>query len=81
MADKWIQDAVQRPGAFTKKAEAADMGVQEYAKKVLKPGSEASTRTKRQAALARRFSSGDIARANRAKARGQRSAAKKLMGS
>ncbi len=50
---KWIQKAIKRPGAFTKKAKAAGMSVQEYASKVLKKGSKASTRTKRQAALAR----------------------------
>ena len=49
----WIQGAIKRPGAFTKKAKAADMSVGAYANKVLKKGSDASTRTKRQASLAK----------------------------
>jgi hypothetical protein len=53
MARKWIQKAIKRPGAFTAKAKAAGMSVAGYASKVLRPGSGASTRTKRQAALAR----------------------------
>jgi hypothetical protein len=53
LADKkWIQKAIKRPGAFTRKAKADDMSVAGYAKKVLKKGSPASTRTKRQASLA-----------------------------
>lgn len=50
---KWIQGAIRRPGAFTAKAKRAGKGVQAFAAQVLKPGSRASTRTKRQAALAR----------------------------
>ena len=73
---KWIQEAIKRPGAFTAKAQAAGKGVQEYARQVLKPDSQASTRTKRQAALARRFSSkGDIGKARH---RGQARAAKEV---
>jgi len=53
MAKKWIQKAIKRPGAFTKKAKDAGMSTSEYANKVLKKGSKASTRTKRQAALAK----------------------------
>jgi len=49
---RWIQKAIKRPGAFTKKAKAAGMTVRQYAKHVLRKGSKASTRTKRQAALA-----------------------------
>jgi hypothetical protein len=49
----WIQGAIKRPGAFTKKAKAAGMSVGKYADKVLKKGSDASTRTKRQANLAK----------------------------
>ena len=49
----WIKGAIKRPGAFTKKAKAAGMSVAGYASKVLAKGSSASTRTKRQAALAR----------------------------
>jgi len=48
----WISSAIKRPGAFTKKAKAAGKSVSEYASSVLKEGSNASTRTKRQAALA-----------------------------
>jgi hypothetical protein len=50
---KWIQKAIKRPGAFRKKAKQAGMSTQQYANKVLKKGSNASTRTKRQAALAK----------------------------
>jgi hypothetical protein len=50
---KWIQKAIKRPGAFTKKAKAAGMSVSEYAAKVTKKGSKASARTKRQANLAK----------------------------
>ena len=53
MAKKWIQKAIKRKGAFKKKAQAAGMSVSAYATKVLKKGSKASTRTKRQAALAK----------------------------
>ena len=49
---KWIQRAIKRPGAFTKKAKAAGMTTSAYARRVLKKGSTASTRTKRQASLA-----------------------------
>jgi hypothetical protein len=52
---RWIQDAKLKKGAFTKKAKAAGMGVQAYANKVLKKGSKASTKTKRQASLAKTF--------------------------
>lgn len=50
---KWIQGAIKRPGAFTAKAKAANMSVAAYANKVLKKGSKAKTRTKRQAVLAK----------------------------
>ena len=49
----WIQGAIKRPGAFTKKAKDAGMSVSKYANKVLKKDSDASTRTKRQASLAK----------------------------
>ena len=55
MAKKWIQKAKLKKGAFTKKANAAGMGVQAYANKVLKKGSKATTTTKRQASLAKTF--------------------------
>jgi hypothetical protein len=50
---RWIQGAIKRPGAFTAKAKRAGMGVQAYARKVTAEGSGASTRTKRQANLAK----------------------------
>jgi len=50
---KWIKEAIKRPGAFTRKAEAAGMSVSRFVSKVERPGSAFSTRTKRQAALAR----------------------------
>lgn len=53
---KWIQKAIKRPGAFSKKAKAAGMSVAEYANKVLRPGSKVDTRTKRQASLAKTLS-------------------------
>ena len=49
---KWIQGAIERPGAFSAKAKKAGMSTSAYARKVLKKGSKASKRTKRQAALA-----------------------------
>ena len=52
MAEKWIQGAIKRPGAFSAKAKAAGKSTAGFAKQVLKEGSQASTRTKRQAALA-----------------------------
>ena len=50
---KWISGAVSRPGAFRKKAKSAGKSVAAYARQVLGKGSRASTRTKRQAALAK----------------------------
>ena len=57
MAGKWIQGAIKRPGAFKAKAKAAGMSTQGYANKVLSKKSGASTRTKRQAALAKTLAS------------------------
>ena len=51
----WIQGAVKRPGAFTKKAKAAGMSVQQFAKHVDDNKSKYSTRTERQASLAQTF--------------------------
>ena len=51
-SDDFIQGAIKRPGAFTRKAKAADMGVQEFANYVDKNPDKYSTRTKRQANLA-----------------------------
>jgi len=48
-------EVVKRPGAFKKKAEEAGESVAEKAREVLKPGSKASARTKKQAALAKAF--------------------------
>lgn len=53
---KFIQKAITHPGAFTKQAEEAGMGVQAYAKKVTGPKSHASTTTKRRANLAKTLS-------------------------
>ena len=50
---KWMAEAVKRPGAFTRKAKAAGMGVQSYARKVLAPGSGATLLTRRQAQYAK----------------------------
>ena len=49
----WIQKAIKRPGAFRAKAKAAGMTTAAFAAKVLKKGSRASTRTKKQASLSR----------------------------
>jgi len=49
----WIKDAVKRPGALTRKAKSAGMSVSEFANKATRPGSKASTQTKRQANLAK----------------------------
>lgn len=49
----WIQKAIKRPGAFDKKAKRAGKSTAKYAASVLKDSSRASTRTKRQAALAK----------------------------
>jgi len=53
----WIQKAVKRPGAFTRKAKAAGMGVQQFAKSVDANPGKYSTRTKKQANLAQTFAS------------------------
>ena len=50
---KWIQGVIKNPGAFTKKAKSAGISVSGFANKVTKPGSKASTTTKRQANLAK----------------------------
>ena len=49
----WIAGSIKHPGAFSKKAKRAGMSVSKYATAVLKKGSPATTRTKKQAALAR----------------------------
>ncbi|HVA84928.1 MAG TPA: hypothetical protein VNF73_01290 [Candidatus Saccharimonadales bacterium] len=50
----WMAGAVKRPGAFRAKAKAHGESTQAYAKEVANDP-RASTRTKRQAALARTF--------------------------
>ena len=52
----WIKGAVKRPGAFTAKAKRNGMSVQAYARHVLRKGSKASSRTKRQANLSKTLS-------------------------
>jgi len=54
--EKWIAGAISRPGAFKKKAQAAGKSTGAFARSVLKEGSKASTRTKKQAALAQTLS-------------------------
>lgn len=48
MAKKWIQKAIKRPGALTRKAKRAGKSVNQYCRTTTKM----STRTKRQCALA-----------------------------
>jgi len=47
---------IKHPGAFSKKAKAAGMSTGAYANYVLKQGSKASGQTKKQAGLAKAFS-------------------------
>lgn len=49
----FIQSAIKHPGAFTAQAKKAGKSVSAFATQVLKPGSKASTKTKRRAALAK----------------------------
>jgi hypothetical protein len=56
-AKDWIQGAVKRPGAFTRKAKAAGQSVQQFAKTVDDNPGKYSTRTKKQANLAQTFAS------------------------
>ncbi len=69
MAEKWIAAARERmaqrdtEGAFTRQAKAAGKTVAGYATQVLKPGSKASTTTKRRAVFARNV--GKLARGKR----------------
>jgi hypothetical protein len=60
MTKNWMQHAVKRPGAFTKKAKSAGMSVPKFTNAVIsaykKGGSnKPSLRTYRQAVLARTF--------------------------
>jgi hypothetical protein len=52
---KWIQKADIKEGTFTAKAKHAGKSVSEYASEVLKPGSHANEKTKKQARLAKTF--------------------------
>jgi hypothetical protein len=52
----WISNAIKRPGAFSAKAKKAGMSTSAYANKVLKKESKSSTRTKKQAVLAKTLS-------------------------
>jgi len=52
---EWIAGAVQRPGVFSAAARKAGMTVSAYARFVLKKGSKASARRKKQAVLAQTF--------------------------
>jgi hypothetical protein len=54
---KWIQGAIKHPGAFTAKAKAAGKSVKQEAASVLKKGSHASSKTKKQAVLAKTLGS------------------------
>lgn len=56
MVKKWVAGAIKHPGSFTRKAKAAGTSVAEFAAKVTKGGSKASTQTKRQANLAKTLS-------------------------
>jgi|TARA_R110000787_G_scaffold73687_1_gene164212 hypothetical protein len=49
----WIQDAVKRKGAFTKKAKGAGMSVAKASDKWSKSDAKVSSRTKKQANLAK----------------------------
>lgn len=56
MTKNWIAGATKNKGAFKAKAKAAGMSTSAYANKVTKKGSKASTKTKRQANLAKELS-------------------------
>ncbi len=57
MTHKWIAKATANAhGQFSAKAKRAGLTTSAYASKVLKKGSKASTRTKRQAVLAKNLS-------------------------
>ena len=53
---KWIQGAIKRPGAFTKKAKAAKMSTAALGKKVRGNPKDYSSRTVKQANLAKTLS-------------------------
>jgi hypothetical protein len=49
----WIKDAIKRPGAFGKKAKAADMSTAAYANKVMSNKEDFSKLDVKQASLAK----------------------------
>ena len=49
---KFISEAIKEPGSFTRQAVAADKSVSAFATQVLRPGSKATSTTKRRAVLA-----------------------------
>lgn len=49
----WIKDAIKRPGAFGKKAKAADMSTSAYANKVMSNKKDFSKLDQQQASLAK----------------------------
>ena len=53
---KWSQKAIKRPGAFTKKAKAANMSTAAFGKKVRGNPKDYSSRTVKQANLAKTLS-------------------------
>ena len=55
MQKNWIQKANIKKGTFTAKAQKAGHSVTKHAAAVLKPGSKASAKTKKQAVLAKTF--------------------------
>lgn len=62
---KFIQKAIKRPGALTRKAKRAGMTVTAFSNKVLAKDSKASTLTKRQARFFK-FTLSPIIKKNRA---------------
>jgi hypothetical protein len=50
MAKKWIQGAIKRPGALTRKAKARGQSVAQY---IANPPKNITARTRRQIALAK----------------------------
>lgn len=67
MARKWIQKAIKRPGALTRKAKARGMEPLEFARKVAANPERYDARTRRQAQLALTLSK--LARQRRKKKR------------
>lgn len=55
MAEHWMQKLHLHKGAFSAKAKRAGKSTAAYASSVLKKGSHASAKTKKQAALAKVF--------------------------